>query len=399
MADAGGNEEALHRYWVHGEGAALIRWGEPGDFDRCVAHLSKYITGAKGYCNLAHHAALGIWPAQHADELKAGRNVMAYTEARAKYNADQMKSMLAKGQAMKNANGEPSYPIADEEDLHNAIHAVGRGGGSHDAIRAHIIKRAKALGLSSLIPDNWSSGGSNDDGGRSDPRPMERRYTTSVVGVVLVGGEESRDGAPRRIGGYAAKFNTYSRDLNGFVEQVDPAFFNRSKGNGWPGVICRFNHDTAQLLGTVEGRTLGMNVDRDGLLYEVEPPRSMQHVIEYVERGDVSKSSFAFRCMEDEWGLTSDGGPLRTLHTGQLVDVSPVVDPAYPDTSTGLRSFAEHFSADLEEVRSMADANELRRFFTRSDGPQWKPPAPKIPATVAMMQLMEKRRDPFADQG
>ena len=57
----------------------------------------------------------------------------------AKYNADQLKAMLAKGQAMKNANGEPSYPIADAEDLSNAIYAVGRGGGSHDAIRAHII--------------------------------------------------------------------------------------------------------------------------------------------------------------------------------------------------------------------------------------------------------------------
>ena len=328
---------------------------------------------------------------------------MAFTEYRAKYNADQMKAMMAKGQAMKNAAGEPSYPIADEEDLGNAIHAVGRGGSDHDAIRKHIISRAKAMGLSSRIPDNWNSDGSmsdeSGDGDRSHPRPTERRYTTSVVGVVLVGGEESRDSTPRRIGGYAAKFNTYSRDLGHFVEQVNPAFFNRSKGNGWPGVICRFNHDTAQLLGTIEGRTLGVNTDRDGLLYEVEPPRSMQHVVEYVERGDVTKSSFAFRCMEDEWSMTSDGGPLRTLHTGQLVDVSPVVDPAYPDTSTGLRSFAEHFEADFDEVRSMADARELRRFFVRTDGPQWKPPKPKVQATTAMMQLMEKRRDPFTGQG
>ena len=241
-----------------------------------------------------------------------------------------------------------------------------------------------------------SSDGDADDGGRSSVRPMERRYTSSVVGVVLSGGEESRDGSPRRIGGYAAKFNTYSRDLGHFVEQVDPAFFNRSKGNGWPGVICRFNHDTAQLLGTIEGRTLGVNTDRDGLLYEVEPPKSMQHVVEYVERGDVTKSSFAFRCMEDEWSMTSDGGPLRTLHTGQLVDVSPVVDPAYPDTSTGLRSFAEHFGADPAEVRSMADARELRRFFVRTDRPSR---APKVNAVSAMMQLMEKRRDPFTGQG
>ena len=283
------------------------------------------------------------------------------------------------------------FPVHDAAHTRNALARASQSPFGDKAM-PKIRAAAKKFGID-------VSDGDADDGGRSSVRPMERRYTSSVVGVVLSGGEESRDGSPRRIGGYAAKFNTYSRDLGHFVEQVDPAFFNRSKGNGWPGVICRFNHDTAQLLGTIEGRTLGVNTDRDGLLYEVEPPKSMQHVVEYVERGDVTKSSFAFRCMEDEWSMTSDGGPLRTLHTGQLVDVSPVVDPAYPDTSTGLRSFAEHFGADPAEVRSMADARELRRFFVRTDGPQWKPPKPKIAATTAMMQLMEKRRDPFTGQG
>src|SRR5215469_18604745 len=71
--------ERLHEYWVHGEGAAKIRWGEPGDFDRCVRHLGKYITDPQGYCNLAHHAAIGIYPATHAKEIResVGRQAMA----------------------------------------------------------------------------------------------------------------------------------------------------------------------------------------------------------------------------------------------------------------------------------------------------------------------------------
>jgi hypothetical protein len=77
----------------------------------------------------------------------------------AKYSADDMKSMLAKGHAIKNASGEPSYPIADISDLKKAIHAVGRGKSGHDAIRAHIMKRAGALGATDLIPDNWGAGG------------------------------------------------------------------------------------------------------------------------------------------------------------------------------------------------------------------------------------------------
>lgn len=62
-----GNAERLRRYWVHGEGAAKIRWGTPGDWDRCVRHLSKYLgVRAKGYCQLRHKEALGIYTATHA---------------------------------------------------------------------------------------------------------------------------------------------------------------------------------------------------------------------------------------------------------------------------------------------------------------------------------------------
>lgn len=78
----------------------------------------------------------------------------------AKYDADQLQTMLDKGEAIENESGDPSYPIADTEDLRNAIRAVGRGSGDHDKIRAYIIRRAKALGAEDEIPDNWNSDGS-----------------------------------------------------------------------------------------------------------------------------------------------------------------------------------------------------------------------------------------------
>jgi hypothetical protein len=76
-----------------------------------------------------------------------------------KFTAKQRKSMSAAGQAMPGGR----YPIANKSDLRNAIRAVGRGSGSHDAIRAHIIRRARALGLADMIPDNWSSSGSRKE--------------------------------------------------------------------------------------------------------------------------------------------------------------------------------------------------------------------------------------------
>lgn len=80
------------------------------------------------------------------------------------YSTDERKSMAKKGHAMPDG----SYPIADAEDLDNAIHAVGRGGSDHDAIRRHIIKRANALGHSDAIPDNWNSDGSLKAGNKAE---------------------------------------------------------------------------------------------------------------------------------------------------------------------------------------------------------------------------------------
>ena len=69
-----GNAENLRRYWVHGKGALKIRWGTPGDWKRCVRHLMKYLgPRAKGYCQLRHHEATGMWTAQHAKLDRMGR--------------------------------------------------------------------------------------------------------------------------------------------------------------------------------------------------------------------------------------------------------------------------------------------------------------------------------------
>ncbi len=57
-----GNAERLRRYWTRGEGALKIRWGTPGDWKRCVRHLSKYLgVRAKGYCQLRHKEATGVY--------------------------------------------------------------------------------------------------------------------------------------------------------------------------------------------------------------------------------------------------------------------------------------------------------------------------------------------------
>jgi peptidoglycan hydrolase-like protein with peptidoglycan-binding domain len=69
----GGNAERLREYWTHGEGGTLkVRWGTPGDFDRCVDHVAKFMANPQGYCADRHHEALGIWPSTHAKEIREG---------------------------------------------------------------------------------------------------------------------------------------------------------------------------------------------------------------------------------------------------------------------------------------------------------------------------------------
>lgn len=183
----------------------------------------------------------------------------------------------------------------------------------------------------------------------------ERRFTRGLV--------EVRGDGQRSIGGYAAKFNKLSQNLGGFVERIDPAFFNKSVADGFPDVMARYNHDDNRLLGTTAGGTLRLQVDGTGLDYTADLPAHRADVLELIARGDVRQSSFAFRAFDDDWGMTEQGFPQRTLLSGRLVDVAPVNSPAYLDTSTGLRSLAARLDADPTEVEQAAKAGELRKFF------------------------------------
>jgi hypothetical protein len=79
----------------------------------------------------------------------------------ADFSEDERRRLADRGQAMPGGR----YPIRNRSDLENAIHAVGRSKGGEsgrNAVRRWIIKRARALGLTSMIPENWNSDGTID---------------------------------------------------------------------------------------------------------------------------------------------------------------------------------------------------------------------------------------------
>lgn len=156
-----------------------------------------------------------------------------------------------------------------------------------------------------------------------------------------------KDGAIGTLVGYAAVFNRHSQNLGGFVEQVDPAAFTKSLADEVP-VMARVNHEDAYLIGTSWAGTLRLSTDGTGLRYEVDLPDTSagRDVKALAARGDIKWSSFAFRTIDDEWGVTDQGFPLRTLRAVQLVDVAPVNSPAYLDTTVAARSLEQRQAAE-----------------------------------------------------
>ena len=140
------------------------------------------------------------------------------------------------------------------------------------------------------------------------------------------------------LSGYAAKFNTRSEMMFGFVEQVAPGAFDSALDGD---TRALFNHDPNLLLGRTTSGTCRISVDGIGLRYEVDLPDTQyaEDLAKSVERGDVTQSSFAFHAIEDVWEENPDGSWTRTiLKVDRLYDVSPVTYPAYPDATVGMRS-------------------------------------------------------------
>ena len=79
--------------------------------------------------------------------------------------ADPLRQLVNQGKAMP-APGQDRpgrFPIRNSGDLQNAIRAIGRvkGGPEEQArVRRFVIRRARGLNLSRLIPPNWNADGS-----------------------------------------------------------------------------------------------------------------------------------------------------------------------------------------------------------------------------------------------
>ncbi|MFE5621730.1 HK97 family phage prohead protease [Streptomyces virginiae] len=166
---------------------------------------------------------------------------------------------------------------------------------------------------------------------------LELRYAASPIE------ERSSDDGRLFMRGYAYRFNELSHDLGGFRERIVP-------GAGGPSlrqndVLATFNHNVNALLGRTSAGTLRVGEDREGGWYEIDLPDTTagRDVAEYLKRGDLRGSSFTFRVLDGGQRRADEddpetGLPVREITAMNVVEVGPVVNPAYPTTQASLRS-------------------------------------------------------------
>ncbi len=142
-----------------------------------------------------------------------------------------------------------------------------------------------------------------------------------------------------KLEGYAAVFDSPSRDLGGFIETVRPGAFTRTLRDA-ANVLALYDHDRRSVLGRVGAGTLRLAEDTRGLHFEVELPDTQigRDLRILVDRKDVAGASFAFTVPKggDTWD--ERGGKYhRELRDVNLHEITVTADPAYLDTTVARR--------------------------------------------------------------
>lgn len=147
---------------------------------------------------------------------------------------------------------------------------------------------------------------------------------------------EKRAEQGRKVGGYAAVFNSEA-DIGGYFREIiaPGAFSETIKGD----VLAFYDHNSGRVIGRSTSGTLRLAEDDVGLAVEIDLPDTTdgRDLAVSIERGDLSGMSFGFVVTKETWDETGEI-PLRTIQAVNLIEVSIVALPAYDDTSIAMRS-------------------------------------------------------------
>ena len=163
----------------------------------------------------------------------------------------------------------------------------------------------------------------------------------------------------RLVEGYAVLFNQESKDL-GFYETIEPNAITEEVINK-SDVFALLNHDREKVLAR-SNKGIGnlvLEIDERGLKYCFEALNNSlgDDIIEYLNKGMITESSFAFTVAKEEW-VNKDGTYHRTIkEIDELFDVSPVWVGAYANTDVAVAQ------RSLDNFKASEAKEDLTNYF------------------------------------
>ena len=187
---------------------------------------------------------------------------------------------------------------------------------------------------------------------------IERRFTPTSE--IRLNEEEGKS----TLEGLGVVYNSWSEDLGGFIEMVKPGAGLRSVSED--DIFATYNHNDDYVLGRKSAGTMTLDMSNEGIRYKVSLPETTfaNDLKVSIGRKDVKGSSFRFIVTEDNWG-TMDGKEYREIIDFKLFEMGPVTNPAYPQTTAGVRSALYKLGIDYESLyrailKSQTDNQEER---------------------------------------
>ena len=210
---------------------------------------------------------------------------------------------------------------------------------------------------------------------------------------------EAREQGSRTVSGYGSVFNSQSEDL-GFIETIDPnaitdETIKRSD------VFATLNHDMDKILARCKygSGSLELKCDDKGLYYRFDAPNTDlgDELLEYLNRGEIDSSSFAFTVKRDEWKNGDDGKHYRRiLEIDQIFDISPVFCAAYPEAICQKRNKPSDYADKINklEKRDMDNKEKLNQLEEEIKKLKAEMEAEEKPAEEPVEEPMEGKEAP-----
>jgi len=175
----------------------------------------------------------------------------------------------------------------------------------------------------------------------------------------------NEDESSRRIEGRAIVFDSFSKNLGGFIERIDPGAITQELLLN-SDVIMNVDHNNERMLAryTKGQGTLSLELREDGLYFSFDAPDTQlgDEILYHVRQRNYTECSFACLISKDNIKrYKEDGEYVQVINKiDVLLDTSIVVRGAYGETNVFARS-EDEAKEEFEEIKKEVDEEEKEK--------------------------------------